>query len=609
MSDNNAQKKKGDLKQSKKKSPRSKTQKTKKNAQSIGAKLQYSINMLMGISIAVLVITAIVLNVVSTLRTLRSDMGVMAGVTADRVSQELQVAKAIVSEIGTIKELSSPSYTEEKKQEMINERVVNYGMVRGKLISSKGICEYDGTDYSDRDYFQKSMQGEVVVSDPMIAKTDGKLSIIISAPTWAAGKVGGAVSGVVFLVPQYEFLNDIMKDIEISKNASCYALNSTGITIAHSEDGIAELQQNTIELAKTDSSLRARAKLEEKMIAGESGYSLYMEGLSVKILAYAPIPETNGWSVAIDAPLTDFLGPTYVCSVVAVVIAALALIMGTRTAKLIGKSIGDPIKLCAERLTLLAEGDLHSPMPVINSEDETRILANATESLASGLKLVIEDADYLLGEMSEGNFAVSVEKEDYYVGDFHGLVESITKLNKRLSDTLKDIQEAVEQVTMGAGQMADTAQALAEGATDQAGAVQELQATITNVTSMVADSAEALGGSYQLAKEYQQQAVTSGEEMQNLTKAMISITETSRQINNIIEEIEDIASQTNLLSLNAAIEAARAGEAGRGFAVVADQIRKLADDSAQSAVHTRELIETSLQEIERGNQIAESILL
>ncbi len=589
---------------SKEKRPKRKKEKGS-NKKSIRSKIKFGVVRLVAGAVVLLTVVSTVVNVVSSMSTIETAMAETAQVAADRLSMELQATANIVIELGGVASLSSDQYTAEQKQELINQRVEYFGMVRGKLIGADGICEYDGTDYNDREYFQRSMQGESFISDPVLSKTDGKLSVIISAPVWKDGVPGSEVVGVVFLTPDNNFLNDIVSDIKMSENGGCYMLSSSGVTIAHDNPSIAEAQQNTIEMSKSKRSLKKLAGLEQKMTAGEEGYGLYSEGLTTNLLAYAPVPNTNGWSVALYAPILDFMAATNIGVLICIIVLVTSLVYGIHFANKLGAEIGDPLTECAKRIKLLASGDLQTPMPQIQAENEIGVVAEATGTIVESLKIVIQDADGMLSEMAAGNFNVDTTMEEHYLGDFHGLLDSMRKLSNTMSGTLKNIQEVVGQVTLGAGQMSEAAQNLAEGATDQAGEVEKLQDTISTVTGMISDSAQALNESYDQAKNYEKEALVSSKEMAELTEAMGSISETSKQINNIIAEIEDIASQTNLLSLNAAIEAARAGEAGKGFAVVADQIRKLADDSAQSAIHTRELIEATLQEIGRGSQITD----
>lgn len=243
-----------------------------------------------------------------------------------------------------------------------------------------------------------------------------------------------------------------------------------------------------------------------------------------------------------------------------------------------------------------------------DGRDELGELAKDLNEACAHMRMVVQDSGHLLGEMADGNFNISSDIRDSYVGEFEILVESMSTMKHQMTETLRKIRNTSEQVMVGAEQLAGSAQDLAEGATNQAGAVEELSATVTNVTNISAESAQNAVIAANSATSAAGDAMKSREEINQLIVAMERITATSKEIENIIVDIEDIASQTNLLALNASIEAARAGEAGRGFAVVADQIGKLATDSAQSAISTKELISKCLQEVEAGNHIVENTM-
>ena len=281
-----------------------------------------------------------------------------------------------------------------------------------------------------------------------------------------------------------------------------------------------------------------------------------------------------------------------------------ASIISKKIAHKISKGIAKPLAELEGRFVSFAEGDIATSFPASDAQDEIAGLMNASHNMSEKLQMIIFDVEKLCEEMSKGNFNVDSECADAYCGDLKNLLVSLRNMNINVSNALRDVEEVAEQVNSGATNLAEAAQSLAEGATDQAASVQEMLATMNTVSDGLKDTVDSVDEAYQQALKCAEDAQLSHKEMGNMVESMNRISDTSKKIENIIAEIESIASQTNLLSLNASIEAARAGEAGRGFAVVADEIRNLADQSAKSAVDTRELVSNTLYEIEEGSKIA-----
>lgn len=291
-----------------------------------------------------------------------------------------------------------------------------------------------------------------------------------------------------------------------------------------------------------------------------------------------------------------------IASLITAIIFAVSIAISSRIRKTLVQIIMEPMSQIEAAAEKLRNGELDVDI-TYDSKDEFGKLANNLKESCHSLHEIVTDAGRLLTEIANGNFNVNTDIEEQYTGEFVSLIQAMRNMNRKLNETLHNINISSDQVAIGSSQLAESAQTLAEGATEQAGAIEELTATIENINESAAATAKEAKEASEKAKQAELDAEKSQSDLIELTNAMQRINDTSRMIQNIIGEIEDIASQTNLLSLNASIEAARAGDAGRGFGVVADQIGKLADDSAKSAVNTRELIERSLVEIENGNEI------
>lgn len=538
-----------------------------------------------------------------TYKTLEQTLTETAKVAADRVAQEIHVYRSIAAEVGKLPQLSDPEVSSLQKKALIDQRAKDHGFQLGNILLPNGDSIFEKYNYSDTDYFKAAMQGEVSVSEPIVDLVTGELVVTVAAPIWKYGIPGSGVAGVVYFVPVQTFLNDIADSINVSENGYAQILNASGLIIADPDLEKVKSAVNVIEQSAQDPSLAERAEAERKMIAGENGLMMYKQGGRRHLVAYAPIPNTAGWSIGIHAPLTDFLSGLFTSVAAIVAVALTGLIAAVFYASAQATSMAAPILASTERLRLLSQGDLHTPAPQVLAKDETGVLANSTQELLSDLSAIIRDIVRVLFAIADGKLNIRSDAE--YKQDFLPIRNAVDRIISALNQALLQINISSDQVAVGAEQVSTAAQTLAQGAQEQVNTLEALSATVARISQQVGQNAQSAEQALQASDNTSVRVEQGNRQMQALSSAMAEIGASSERIKKIIKDIEDIAFQTNILALNAAVEAARAGEAGKGFAVVADEVRNLASKSAQAAQNTARLIEESIQLIGNGEEITQ----
>ena len=576
----------------------------------IGEKISKRFGRVIMICCIVLGVITSVLSYISSISAVSETINNTSDVAANYVSAALQEFVAIAYETGSIARLADPEKTVEEKKAILDQRIKDHNFDGGYLIDSSGVDVITGQNLSDRVYFKESMKGNTYISTPAYSEVTGKVSYVVSAPLWEGGIPGTTPVGVIAYVPNGEFLNDIMRSIKVGEGGTAFMLDKNGITIADLDSSLVGVE-DSIALADTNPKLKKYSAICKKMVTGANGTGTYSYGGKTKVVAYSPVPDTDGWSIGVAAVRNEFLRMFFISLVLTVLFVVAFTVYGIKVGVKLGKAVAAPLAKAVDRLKLLAEGDIHSEVPEPTENDETKILLDCLSETMQDLNTIITDISSDLAELADGNFMINVDET--YKGDFAQISDSFRDIVGSLNAALGEIDSNAESVRKGATDLAGASQLLAEGATDQASAIEELTATMTDISEKIHTNAENASKAKKVVNGMNDQVSESNAQMKQSTEAMERIREASDKIAEIISSIEEIASQTNLLALNASIEAARAGEAGKGFAVVATQVGTLSEQSSEAAKNTKQLIQNAIQAVDDGtklaNSTAESLLL
>ena len=460
------------------------------------------------------------------------------------------------------------------------------------MISEGVVLPKDSFSLKTRPYYKAVTENKVIVSDPYISDTNNKLCITVAAPVYDVSRSNTV--GIALIDISLDSIQAFISSYQIGNTGAISIIDGNNNIIAYSKDNISG--KNIDEIGLTDEKFVEELNnvTGNRVIYSYDGD--YRTGFVTKL-------GLADWKVVTAMSLSEFNKDinqvvTILILTQVIIIVGLALLISTKI-----KSMLSPLSSINDAVKGLAEGQLDSAI-TYQSDDEIGELSENIRKTMTSLNVYINSISLNMKKLASGDF--NVELDEDFKGEFKVIKESINEFSNSMSTTLEEIITSINQVSIGSEQVSSISQSLAQGATEQAGSVEELNSIITNLAENIRLSASNTQDISIEANNIQEEITNSNEQMEKMLEAMAEITSASNEISKIINEIEGVAFQTNILALNAAVEAARAGNAGKGFAVVAEEVRNLASQTGESAKNTALLIQKSIDAVRNGSELADS---